>query len=316
MKLFFKLMLVAAMIGLIAGYQLPVLAGDGGQTSAEVLRIAPGAANSAMGGAGVASIAGPAALHYNPAGLAFATDRDLELTYQQLVEDISYGNVDYIHGLSPDHRIAGGLRYLDYGSVERIELVGGQLQQTGRFSDFDMVASLGFAENRGNWSWGAAAKIIHLEIDGESANAFALDAGLQWHSQNPELPLSAGIMVANLGTQPKFDSESEDLPLLTRFGISYDLEHDLGVNMLTHFDFDYQFHSEELGFLWGLEWQATDTFALRGGYDGTIDDVDNGLTAGLGITIDERMDFDYAYIPFGDFGDLHRLAFRYNLGGN
>ena len=299
---------------------LPAEAGDAGVTSAEVLRIGSGAARPAMDGAGVAAVRGPSSLQYNPAGLAFSRDRDIEFTYQELVEDIGYGNLDYTHKVDitgEEGVVGGGVRYLSYGSEDRtvFNSGNGDLERDGSFSSADVVFSAGYGETWNNdFSWGATLKLGRLEIDDESAGLMALDLGMQWHSPDPELPLSAGIILANLGPDVEFDSQGDDLPLLSRMGVSYDFASQFEIPVQLHTDLEYQFESEETGLLVGGEWWALDQFVVRAGYDGNVD-VDSGWTAGFGYRYDDNLSFDYGYIPYGEFDDLHKLAFTYRLGG-
>ncbi len=66
------------------------------------------------------------------------------------------------------------------------------------------------------------------------------------------------------------------------------------------------------GFGAGLEYKAPITsgtrFALRAGYNSTITDANGaGVTLGAGGGIG-RLDLDFAWVPFGDFGNTFRYA--------
>ncbi len=315
----------------------PVSAGDAGQTAAEVLRMGGGARVPALGGAGVASARGATALSYNPGGLGFMNreldlnasvlpliangdepisgwERDLDASYYSLPEGINYGNIDYALSLPENterERLfegtwALGLRYLDYGSQDRVRRVSGVLKPDGSFSNSDLVLSAGYGQNWANWSYGVTARYVRQELDDVSGDAFSVDLGTRWNSR--ERPLSAGLVLANLGTDITFDEEDESLPELLRSGAVYRF---YGLRLETSVDLEYQFESGEYGLMGGVEWWPFDRLALRAGYDGNID-LDDGLTAGFGYRHDD-MSFDYAYLPYGDFGDVHRLGFRYQF---
>jgi tetratricopeptide (TPR) repeat protein len=67
----------------------------------------------------------------------------------------------------------------------------------------------------------------------------------------------------------------------------------------------------------GLEYGLERVFFLRAGYQKTLQDNAlggaNGLTAGIGFVLDD-FHFDYAYLPYGDLGDSHRVSVGYALG--
>ncbi len=56
----------------------------------------------------------------------------------------------------------------------------------------------------------------------------------------------------------------------------------------------------------GVEWWMWDGIALRAGYK-TNQDIGQGLTAGLGFK-KGKIQFDYAYVPYGDLGDTHKVS--------
>jgi hypothetical protein len=65
--------------------------------------------------------------------------------------------------------------------------------------------------------------------------------------------------------------------------------------------------------LGGFEWYVAQGIALRGGYDGR-QDLDNGLTAGLGLQVNESFEVDYGYRPYANFGSSHRFALTWSFG--
>jgi len=302
----------------VSGSPVSLQAGDAGQTAAEVLRLGAGAHRPALGGAGVAAVTGPASLQYNPAGLAFSEHRELEFTYQSLVEDIQHGNLDATLSPGPGDQsvLAGGLRYVQYGDEDRTEVDDdGEVKPNGSFGGMDAVASIGLGSRvYENTSIGFTGKLLYLEIDDETANAIALDAGMRWNSPNKDFPLSLGLVLANLGTDVEFDEDGDDLPLTARAGASLGLNKLIGLPVNLHLDAEHQIESGETGILTGLEVAVIERLALRGGYNGNLD-VDSGFTAGLGAKIMDGMNLDYAFVPYGDFGTQHRIAFRYHFGG-
>lgn len=56
----------------------------------------------------------------------------------------------------------------------------------------------------------------------------------------------------------------------------------------------------------GAEFHLGDLVVLRGGYT-SGQDTGEGYTAGVGFNT-SRLSVDYAYVPYGDLGDTHRVS--------
>ena len=310
--------LVVLLIGFcLASILLPPRLDAGwGEVTAPVLEMGAGAELPAMGGAGQAAINGPAALHYNPAGIMGADGSSMELSYQSMMEGITYSNLDYLASPGADNNWAAGLRYVDYGSVDETDYrtrEGGLLETKGSFTDVDVVLSGAYG---GRWNenttWGVATRLFNLELAQTSASGLAIDGGLQWRS--PELPVAAGATVKNLGMQVEYVDESEDLPLLVSAGGSFDLQQYTGYNLRLHGDLEQQINESEFFPRLGGEWRTEgEYFRLRLGYDGS-NDTDDGVTYGFGLYSERNnLKFDYALISFGEIDDMHRFSLTYRF---
>ncbi|MEI7528112.1 MAG: hypothetical protein WCK76_04150, partial [Elusimicrobiota bacterium] len=63
----------------------------------------------------------------------------------------------------------------------------------------------------------------------------------------------------------------------------------------------------------GAEYWVRPSFALRGGYKFGYDTANLGSEAGLSLGFGVKvagLDVDYAFLPFGDLGSVHRFGFR------
>ena len=63
----------------------------------------------------------------------------------------------------------------------------------------------------------------------------------------------------------------------------------------------------KLYFCGGVEWWIKDIIALRAGYKSN-EDIGTDLTIGIGFKKD-KIQFDYAYVPYGELGSTHRVSF-------
>jgi hypothetical protein len=206
--------------------------------------------------------------------------------------------------------IGAEVKYSDYGNLTRSTLTTAgafvTVNNAGAFAAHDIAAALGLGMRMGNWSWGVSARGISSKIDNATASGFAADLGLQ--ARPERLPVQFGFVVKNLGSSMTYDRTKEDLPLLGRIGLSTSLMSD---RLRFYADVE-KARNEEVAFMGGGEFILARMLHLRAGYDGR-NDAGSGLTLGLGIT-HKDLRLDYAYIPFGDFGENHRVGLRLLFG--
>jgi hypothetical protein len=77
----------------------------------------------------------------------------------------------------------------------------------------------------------------------------------------------------------------------------------------------------KINFHTGIEYYLFDVIALRVGYKsevsnnklGKFKNIPEGLTTGLGIRLG-NIQFDYAYVPYGDLGNTHRISLLIRFG--
>ena len=290
----------------------------GSETTGEVLEIGVGR-NTALGGAGLASIRTPAALHYNPAGLARMRPGYYQFSYQRQIEDVGMGNVD-IGGSWGETYLGGGMKYLNYGSADRLvydEDAGleGELVREGSFTSSDVVLSGGAARSYGSLTYGGVLRGLRMQIDDEQAQGFAMDLGVQYRWGEGSFPIYAGGVVKNIGTGVKFVEESEELPLLVRGGVTgYMWPRAQYMSFGMHMDVEQRMEEGELDYMVGMEWEILNRFTVMGGYDGRNEAGDK-LTLGLGMILLEEwnlpghyMGFDYSLADRGELGSVHQFT--------
>ncbi len=249
---------------------------------------------------------------YNPAGLARLSNREIAGSYQALVEGIDQGTLGYAQPLGEKTGIAAFVSYLDYGRQDRTTLSTAgafvTVNRAGSFAARDLAGGMAAGRRLTEMlDVGVAAKIVHSELDDATASAFAADIGLEARL-SPEFPVTIGLVVKNLGTDLTFDRLEEDLPLTGQFGARVTLFDD----RLNIFAAGEKVIHEDVEFRGGAELKPFGSMlALRAGYDGS-NDVENGFTAGLGVSI-SGFTLDYAFIPFGSFGDNHRVSLTYRF---
>jgi len=115
--------------------------------------------------------------------------------------------------------------------------------------------------------------------------------------------------VQNVGTKMKFVDKKEKLPLNVKAGVAYDIS----TNWLVALDVNSPIDGEVnigAGTEYVYKVKKGIEVAGRAGYSTVTKDAGglNGITAGLGLGY-EGYSLDYAFVPFGDLGDTHRLSF-------
>jgi opacity protein-like surface antigen len=282
--------------------------GDGGSTSGEFLRLSAGAHAPAVGGAMTASATGADAIFYNPAGLGWlgaGGGREVAATYQSLAGEANYGDLSVAIPAGERGGLSLGVKYVDYGSIDRTTLTTAGLFVTGNragsFGAHDLSASIGYGRRWTNLSVGVAGKFVSSQLDDVSATAGAVDAGFQYKLIG--LPLRIGATVQNLGSSLKYDLVAEDLPLLGRVGATGTFFRD---RLRIHADIEWA-RNESAAFMGGAEFDVASMLTVRAGYDGRNEADDSPYTVGLGFH-SGALSLDYAYAPFGDLGDNHRVG--------
>lgn len=293
-----------------------------GSTSAQILEQKPGARPAAMGGAFVAIADDSNAVNYNPAGLAYLTKTELQLSQNKYFSEVTSNYLGWVYPLDEMHArnvfdlgtLAGNLNFVDYGKIASRDNSG---NDTGEFGAKDRVISLSYGKAfTTNFSIGLTARQLREEIAAVKANGYSFDAGVLF--TNIMDTFNIGIAAQNLGDKITFDKEADPLPtnyvvgtslnlLANRLTLAADLNKP--VNDYYHWNF-------------GSEFWLTNVLALRLGYD-TKHDIGSGLSTGIGLSLQDfefsfvplaELAINYAYVPRGDLGVTHQIELVLKIG--
>lgn len=280
--------------------------GAGSSVGNAIFRGDVGARAAGLGGAYTSVASGPLSLRYNPAGLSREDQQRIFLQYDESILGINRGEIAF----STDFAGGGlgiGVSYLDFGSIQRtLNQAGATPVGTAEAGDLLVKVAYG-REFTDQLSWGLSVGFYRLELDDVDASGAVADIGLMYHPAAVE-GLDLGISLRNLGTEAKFIAEDEDLPLALVGGVSYRLnQYFMGV-LDVEWVRDMDAHVKG-----GVEFSPFEMLALRVGYNGRRSELDDGLTVGLGVNVND-LTLDYAYVPFGDFGDEHKISAEYKFG--
>lgn len=299
-----------------AAVALAILAGcvcavPAAESPARFLTLTPSPIYSALGVRGTAAIDDATALFSNPAGLGRAPFNQISASHTDLFSDSTFDTFAVGRTLG-EHRgaLALGVLYLKKGTIEGRNDNG---DSTGGFSANDLAVNVGYGGRIApRLALGSSVKMIQQRIDRYSASAVAVDLGAQLEASNH---LSFGASLNNLGTQEKFISEKESLPLSTSLGVVVKLSGlDITAESTSLID------EGRTSFGLGVGGSIGNALSLRGGYSFAQDRPSTssisskeqfgsfaGFSAGLGFTMG-RFQLNYALVPHEELSASHQFG--------
>jgi hypothetical protein len=294
-----------------------------GTTGFNNLKIEGGARPTAMGCAFVAVANDLNALWWNPAGLGFMSERGIMTSYRKYWANGQSGVVAYGQPIRNWGMGGVAITYEYSGLMDKTNDDG---EKIGDFSTTSALLTTSFAHRFSNTeayfpfislkqqtTVGVSAKFVYMNIDDYYGLALAADAGIN-HKIDYNKGVMLGMVVQNLGVQVKpFIDQTDPLPLVFRFGISYPPKYlplTLSLDAVKPID-NYWYVAL------GGEFRLLENVFIRGGYsfnrksDWVINsDKDSfmGMAMGVGITWRKYM-IDYSYTPSGQLGSINRFSF-------
>lgn len=300
-----------------------------GTTTASFLKIAIGAKNIAMGETGATSD-DVNAIYWNPAGLNYVSSKQVSLMHAVWFEDISYEYLAYVHpvrvnsnGASPTDigTFGVGLNYLHMTAIEKYDEYDNLLNET--YKPSDMAATISYARKVKDIPVGMNIKYISSNLDDETGTAFAVDiGGIYDKLQIANSKLQIGLAVQNIGTEMKFIDEGDPLPMNIKVGCSYNLMPLISQSpnlLISALDINKPIDNAlrvNFGTEYSRNFGKNILLAARVGYKTNTKGYKaiDGLCAGLGFGFKDYF-LDYAFTPYGDLGDTHRVSVIAKFGG-
>ncbi len=274
---------------------VPAAAKDPALIGFNFLKSSMSTRHAAMGGAGIALADNLYGSQLNPAAIAEIEATTAGFVHQEGIFDTRR---EFVGFSTP--AFGGGLALgLDYFKIADIEGRTGPTEEPSTLfdsQDIAVFASYALALNE-KLRAGATARYAAEKIGDQTADAFLMDAGVQFQAT----PIfSLGAAVRNLGSKPKFFNDEIDLPVTFSGGIAAHFSQTtLSADVALPKESDTRFNL-------GAERTFGDFLALRAGYKAGYDEED--LAFGVGF-MQSVWQVDYAFVPYGsDLGDVHRFA--------
>jgi hypothetical protein len=223
-----------------------------GKSTFAFANVPPSARTTALGGNVLSSFKKDMSSSYqNPASLRTYHDKWLSLNYNNHLADIQYGYVGYAKNFDKGGMWAGGIFYIDYGTIDAYDETGRPL---GTATAGEYAVQITHSKQVHEKLYlGGSFKYLYSVLDTDIGNGAAVDLGGTYEDSAKQF--TASLVVRNLGVQiVKYteDSEREPLPFGIHFGISKQLEHmPFRLHLLFHDlqEFDLTYKNSNVGSL-------------------------------------------------------------------
>ncbi len=249
-------------LGALVGLMNPVKSfASVGTDGASFLDIPVGAGPAALGSAYTALATNAYAPVWNPAGLGMLTGNEVAAQHLSYLESMHYEYMSFVHPLdkgvgSDIHRGVGfSVQYLGSGDIAGTDNTGASI---GNFSSSYASYNLSYGQTvTDKLAIGVTGKTIRASIDDVSAAAYAADvAGIYKVNEKTQFAASA----VNMGTQLKFISEGDSLPMAFKFGGAYKPSSNYLVSA------EGVYSNGLASFHTGAEWRPLEAVSIRLGY--------------------------------------------------
>lgn len=272
-----------------------------GTTMADFLKVGIDAKTAAMGGVYVSNGDDVYALSTNIAGTSDVENREMSFSHLGYVESIYFENLQYAQ------KLGKGVLGVDIRSMhttdDRLSEIG---NKTGVFTDRGNAFMVSYASHlTDSLSYGVGVKYIYMSLDSESGNSYGFDAGILYKMLEKA---RIGVSVQNIGPRMKLAEDENEIPAIVRLGGDYLVMEKLDVAG----EMDIPLEGEK-SYGIGAEYKVMEKFLIRTGYkhreEGNNLGGLDGFAAGFGINLG-KYSLDYAFVPFGEFDNTHRVSLK------
>ncbi|MEE8424542.1 MAG: PorV/PorQ family protein, partial [Elusimicrobiota bacterium] len=272
----------------------------------------------AMGGAYTSVVRDAYSMYWNPAGLSQIHRAAAAAMHNEYLAGIRFQYFAGAKRISDTSVMGMAVRYMDAGNIVNRDISGNRI---GSFRPRSYVYEVGWGQQINDLSdaerdvsMGVTGRWAHTDMIAR-ADAFALDIGIQIHYTESYSPYNFGIVLQNIGRGQKFDAVRDNLPFTARVGTSVWPQPYLLLTLdgvLPIDNMPYAAFGTELK----MEGPNDTNVYLRGGYNmrnqfNNLEGI-RGFTVGTGLKA-VNFRFDYAFVPFGILGNVHRFSVAWEL---
>jgi len=294
--------------------------GKVGTAGMQFLKIGIGARAVGMNEAFVAAANDVSAIHYNPAGLTYVTNKAVLLTHIEWPADIRYEFGAAVLPLEGIGVFGVYVGMLTTGDMK--ETVPYQGWTGSYFNASDWVVGLSFGRAMTNrFSFGGTVKYITEYLGQDNADNLAFDFGTLFDVVGRGFKF--GMNITNFGPDAKYSRDQFPLPISFRLGAVFDVYRNGAHALVASLEGSHPNDNVEQVAIGG-EYSLRDALFLRSGYRTNLelkdlDKVDEpfeGMSFGAGARFkvsDVRAQLDYAYTDLGFLDTAQRFSLTFTF---
>jgi hypothetical protein len=209
-----------------------------GESAVPFLMISPNSRASGMGEIGTGIADDAAAIHWNPAGLAFQTGQEISITHTNWLpefgmSDLFYDYLNYRNNVPVlNGTFAAAVTYLNLGEHTRTSSIGPD--PIGTFKSYEFAVTAGYATRlTPDLGLGVNLRLIHSALspigteqeEGEGVGTtVAGDLGILYRTSVFNMPLSLGANLQNLGPKITYIDADQADPIPTNLRLGFGLK--------------------------------------------------------------------------------------------
>lgn len=297
-----------------------------GQAGLTFLDIPVGPRATGMGNAYICVGNDANAVFWNPAGIAFVSNREIVGNHTSWIADINHLSGAFVYNSGKYGVFGISFITMDYGKMigTRVAFTEEGYENIGDLSPSEFAVGIAYARQvTDKFSFGIHGKYVNQDLGKSitgymiadtntvenSISEFAFDFGTIFYTGFKDLRIA--MSTRNFSREVSYRLESFPLPLTFSFGAAmnilsfFDMEDHtltLAIDAIHPRDYPERINS-------GLEYWFRDIFAIRAGYKFGTDE--EGYTLGLGLKQGVGMikfKIDYSFSDFGHFDPVHMIS--------
>lgn len=245
----------------------------------------------------------------NPATAGLMDGTGLGVLHSEWIVDTNYENISLHHRFLDELIFMGSFTYEYRPDIQGYDEFGIETKKL-KNNSYQAVAGIGYSPF-GNLSLGANIKYFRETLDEWSAGGVAFDLGALYRFAPSGIAI--GFSAQHIGPDIAFDAIEEPLPMTIRFGLSHAFVISEETARFLYAADLVKPRFEAIHLNAGCELEILGTVAVRAGYCGEEFRQGNGLTLGGGLKMGAGLTLDYAYTPYGDLGNFHRISLYFSL---